>query len=88
MTENSPGSKREHRCKPTAANGNDLVTDGVDAVMQTMKAARLNAPFDRAVTQPQLAQLPARDNAILAIRKRRKSLFGRPWVTFSTHTVG
>jgi len=88
MTENSPGREREDRRKPTAANGNDFMTDGVDAIVQTMKAARLDAPFDRAVTQPQLAQLPARDNAVLTIRERRKSLFGSPWVTLSTHTVG
>jgi hypothetical protein len=87
MTEHSPRRKGKHRSEPTTPDRDYFVTYRVDAVVEAKEASRLDSSFDRTMTQPQLAQLLARNDAVLPIGERSEPSLGRTRVTFSTHTV-
>ena len=56
---------------PPPAGAEDAVADGIHAVMQAMKPPARDASSDRAVGQPERAELPSRDHAVLAVGERR-----------------
>lgn len=88
VAEQGAGLKAEHGGQPTTSDGEDLVTDCVHAVMQTMKPTHLDPAFNRPVTQAQSTQLTAGNHAVLASRKRRDRPLPGPSVTIPTHAVG
>jgi hypothetical protein len=59
------GTASEHRGHPPRLFTRRLVTDGVDAAMDAMKAATLSSLGDRALRQPHLDELPHRDDPML-----------------------
>jgi hypothetical protein len=71
VAENRPRARSEHGRHPMTVARQDGVADGVDAAMNDVEPAGADAPAHRAVGQPDGAQLPASDHAVLTRRERR-----------------
>jgi len=69
VTEERTFSASENRCKPLASLSNPLAPVGVDASVQPLKPARLDAPADRPRTKPGSQQLPLRHHPVLPLGK-------------------
>ena len=59
MAERRSGTASEHSCHPPPLPRNDLVPNGVDPVVNSMKPSEPQAPIDRILAQPTPTELSA-----------------------------
>jgi hypothetical protein len=67
MAENRTGTGGDHSRHPAALCGEDPVSDGVDAAIEDVQATELDPVIDRVTADAVPPQLPARDDAVLAL---------------------
>jgi len=67
MAENRTGTGGDHSPHPTALCGEDPVSDGIDAAIEDVQATELDPVIDRVPADAVRSQLPARDDAVLAL---------------------
>jgi hypothetical protein len=71
MGQHRPRPGGEHRGHPAPGAREDGVADRVHPVMQSMQPAGADAVRDRVVVEPKAVELPAGDDAVLAVGERR-----------------
>jgi hypothetical protein len=62
------------------------MADGVHPVMQAVKVSGRDAPSDRAVAQPELAELPSADDTVLAGGEPRNQPIHVGWAAIWPHS--
>jgi hypothetical protein len=69
MAQHGAGTAREHGRHPPATNGQLAPSDGVDAAVDEVEAAGLEAPLDLVSRVPDTQKLPVGHHAVLPIRQ-------------------
>jgi hypothetical protein len=86
VTEHCPRAASEHSSQPDALVAQSPVADGVDAAVNSVEAARLNAATDGALGDASSDQLGKYDHPVLTGRQPRDLVIAAGG-GFRTHTV-